>query len=67
MSKDMQERRLMEALTRNSLYTYEFDVSSGLVEEKIIDRNGVDFTKILGLTVPCSFDDMMERAFGEAL
>ena len=67
MSKDMQERRLLEALTRNSLYTYEFDVSSGLVEEEIIDRNGVDFTKILGLAVPCSFDAMMERAFGEAL
>ncbi len=67
MSKEMQENRLLEALTRNSLYTYEFDVSEGLVKEDIIDRSGVNFTKILGLEVPCSFDAMMERAFGESL
>ena len=67
MSKNIQENRLVEALTRNSLYTYEFDVSVGLVEEEIIDRNGVNFTKILGLSVPCSFDAMMARAFGQAL
>lgn len=67
MSKNMQENRLVEALTRNSLYTFEFDVSIGLVEEEIVDRNGVNFTKILGLSVPCSFDAMMERAFGQAL
>lgn len=48
MSKKMQENRLMEALTRNSLYTYEFDVSADLVEEEIVTRNGVNFTKILG-------------------
>ena len=67
MSKKMQENRLMEALTKNSLYTFEFDVSVGLVEEEIINRSGVNFTKILGLEAPCSFDAMMERAFGEAL
>lgn len=67
MSKNMQENRLVEALTRNSLYTFEFDVSIGLVEEELVDRNGVNFTKILGLSVPCSFDAMMERAFGQAL
>ena len=42
-------------------------MSIGLVEEEIVDRNGVNFTKILGLSVPCSFDAMMERAFGQAL
>ena len=67
MSENLQESRLLEALTRNSLYTYEFDVSTGLVEEEIIAKNGVNFTKILGLTVPCSFDAMMRRAFGHAL
>ena len=67
MSKNTQENRLVQALTRNSLYTFEFDVSIGLVEEEIVDRNGVNFTKILGLSVPCSFDAMMERAFGQAL
>ena len=63
----MRESRLMEALTSGALYTYEFDVSVGLVYEEIIDRNGVNFTKILGLEIPCSFDAMLERAFGGAL
>ena len=67
MNKDMQENRLMNALIRNSLYTYEFDVSADLIEEEIVDRNGINFTKILGLTPPCSFDVMMEQAFGEVL
>lgn len=67
MSKKIRENSLLEALTRNSLYTFTFDVSANLVEETIISRNGVNFTKNLGLEVPCSFDDMMERAFGEAL
>ena len=67
MSKSILENRLMEAMTRNSLYTFEFDVSADLIEEEIIDRNGVNFTKILGLTLPCSFDTMMELAFGGAL
>ena len=67
MDGKLQENRLLEALTKDSLYTFEFDVSAGLIEKTIISRSGVDFTKILGLEVPCSFDSMMERAFGEAL
>ena len=67
MSKKIGENSLLEALTRDSLYTFTFDVSANLVEETIVSRSGVNFTEILGLEVPCSFDDMMERAFGEAL
>ena len=61
------ENNLLEALTRNSVYIFTFDVTANLVEEPIISRSGVNFTDILGLEVPCSFDDMMERAFGEVL
>ncbi|WP_455058047.1 ATP-binding protein [Jutongia sp.] len=67
MNNIIQDNRLLEALTHNSLYTYEFDVSVGLIEEEIINKSGVNFTEILGLEVPCSFDDMMERAFGDTL
>lgn len=62
-----QEVRLLEALTRNALYTYEFDVTAGIVETEIIGRDGRNFTKLLGLAVPCAFDDMLARAFGAAL
>ena len=67
MSEIIRENSLLDALTRDSLYTFTFDVSANLVEETIVSRSGVNFTEILGLEVPCSFDDMMERAFGGAL
>lgn len=67
MSKETVENTLWEALNGNSLYTFTFDVSDNLVKETIVSRSGVNFTDILGLEIPCSFDDMMERAFGEAL
>ena len=67
LSNTMQENKLLEALTKDSLYTFEFDVSVGLVEQEIINKNGVNFTERLGLEVPCPFDTMMEIAFGEAL
>ena len=67
MSNIMQENKLLEALTKDSLYTFEFDVSVDLVEQEIVNKNGVNFTERLGLEVPCSFDAMMEIAFGEAL
>ena len=67
MRKKTQERRLLEALTGKSLYTYEFDVSTDLIREEIIDRNGINFTKILGLEIPCAFDTLIEKAFGSPL
>ena len=67
MGKQTRDTKLLEALTRNSLYTFEFDVTTGRIEEEIVSRSGEDFTKRLGLEVPCSFDAMMEKAFGDAL
>lgn len=67
MNKEIVESNLWEALTRDSLYTFTFDVSADLVKEEIVSRSGVNFTDVLGLEIPCSFDDMIQRAFGEAL
>ena len=67
MSKEIVENNLWEALTSDSLYTFILDVSANLVKEIIVNRSGMNFTGISGLEAPCSFDDMMEKAFGEAL
>ncbi len=48
-----------------ALYHFEFDLNKGIVEEDIIDRNGRNVTEDLGLTAPCSFDEMMERSYDE--
>ena len=67
MGDNTREARLLAALTGGALYTYEFDVTAGIVESEIIGRDGRNFTKLLGLAVPCAFDEMLARAFGAAL
>ena len=44
-------------------YCYDFDLLSGIVEHDIIDKNGLNFTQGLGLTSPCTFDELMKRSF----
>ena len=63
----MDNRNIMEALLKDALYTYEFDVTTGIVVEDIIDRTGCNITKALGLSSPCLFDEMIRRAFGDFL
>ena len=67
MRRKTRENRLLEALTHDSLYTFEFDVTAGIVEEEIVSRSGVNFTKQLGLEAPCLFDALVEKAFGDTL
>ncbi len=61
----MDTNNIIEALTKDALYTYEFDVTTGIVEKDIIDRQGANYTEVLGLKAPCSFDEMVKRSFGD--
>ena len=63
----MNTAHIMEALVADALYTYEFDVTTGIVEKDIISKNGVNFTTELGLKSPCSFDELVKRSFGNVL
>ncbi len=63
----MKQEKIIEALTKDALYTYEFDVTTGLVPEDIISRRGFNFTKALGLESPCFFNELVQRSFGDEL
>lgn len=63
----MNVNNVLKALVNEALYTYEFDVTTGIVAEDIVDRNGVNVTAALGLKAPCSFDEMVKRSFGDFL
>lgn len=63
----MKQEKIIEALTKDALYTYEFDVTTGLVPEDIISRRGFNFTKALGLESPCFFNELVQRSFGGEL
>ena len=63
----MNKNDIFEALISDAKYTYEFDVTTGVVEYDIVDRDGNNITKELGMQAPCMFDEMLERSFGEYL
>lgn len=63
----MKIENIMEALTKDALYTYEFDVTTGVVGQEIVGKDGFNYTEALGLNAPCSFDEMVKRSFGDTL
>lgn len=63
----MNIQNIMEALVNDALYTYEFDVTTGIVEKDIIGKDGFNFTTELGLESPCFFDELVKRSFGDVL
>lgn len=49
-----------------ALYFYDFDLEDGIIKADIIDKNGFNHTQALGLSSPCSFDELMKRSYDES-
>lgn len=47
------------------IYYYDFDLITGIVDQDIIDKEGNNYTEQLGLSSPCTFDELMERSYDE--
>lgn len=60
----MNAERIIEALSHDAAYTFEFDVTTGQIEHDIIGSDGTDYTKKAGLSAPCSFNDLIRYYFG---
>lgn len=52
-----------EVYLQKALYYYDFDMEDGIVHKDIIDKYGRNHTEALGLKSPCSFDELMNRAY----
>ena len=63
----MNRNKVLEVLFEEALYTYEFDVTTGIVKKDIISRDGNNMTQALGMQAPCEFDEMVRRSFGDFL
>lgn len=50
-----------EALTNGSEYSYSFDLTEGVIRDRFTAANNIDLFKILGLSVPISYDEMCEK------
>jgi len=55
-----EQAQYRDALTKNALYTLTFDVTQGIVTEDFTERGGTQRLKMLGLSAPCSYDEMSE-------
>lgn len=52
------QSKLAEILFADAYYTYEFDVTTGMIGGEIVGSNGYNYTKAV---TACSFDDMVQR------
>lgn len=59
------QKKMSEILMADAMYTYVFDVTTGIVEDDIICSNGLNYTKAYGLTSPCRFDEIITRSFSK--
>lgn len=57
--------KMLSMFMQDVFYTYEFDVTTGIVETDIIDKTGHNYTRSAGLSAPFHFDEMIARSFDE--
>lgn len=63
MNDKSYQSKLTKVLMADAYYTYELDVTTGMIEHDIIGCDGFNYTKAIALTSPSSFDEMVQRAF----
>ena len=54
--------KLAEILLTDAYYTYELDVTTGMIMKDIVGRDGYNYTKSAQFASPCLFDDMVQQA-----
>ena len=50
-----------DALLKNADFNYTIDVTDNLIENDIISKHNHSVLQMLGMSAPCSYDDMWER------
>ena len=55
--------KINEAFLKKAKYFYDFDLTTGIVDKDIVDKDGLNYTEKLGLKSPCHFDELIERSF----
>lgn len=59
------QKKLSDILLADAMYTYVFDVTTGIIEDDIVSKEGMNYTKAYGLTSPCLFDEIIRRSFSK--
>lgn len=63
----MNAEKILQAMTANANFAFEFDVTTGIIEEDVVGPDGRNYTRLAGLTSPCKFDDIVSVYYGPQL
>lgn len=63
----MNAEKILQSLTENANFAFEFDVTTGIIEEDVVGPDGRNYTRLAGLTSPCKFDDLVSVYYGPKL
>jgi len=47
----------------DAVYYYEFDLTTGMIEQEIIGTDGTNYTSAMGISLPCDFDEVIQKSF----
>ncbi len=47
----------------DAVYYYEFDLTTGMIEQEITGVDGTNYTSVLGISLPCDFDEAIRKSF----
>ncbi|SFQ19078.1 PAS domain S-box-containing protein [Lachnospiraceae bacterium XBB1006] len=56
-----ERRQYRDALTKNALWHFQFDVTDGIIREDIVDVQGVNYMRNVGLKAPIAFDEFFGK------
>lgn len=59
----MNTQKIVKAIAYDAAYSFEFDVTTGIIEKDIIGSDGTDYLQKVGLTAPCSYNDLVDAYF----
>ncbi len=63
MEIDKIKTELADMILCDAVYYYEFDLTTGKIEQEIIGSDGTNYTSVMGISLPCDFDEMIQKSF----
>ncbi len=54
-----------DSIVKNALYSYEMDVTTGLIRHEIVGYDGTSYNELIGVEPPCMFDDLVRGSCAE--
>ncbi len=46
----------------DAVYYYEFDLTTGMIEQEIVGPDGTNYTSAMGISLPCDFDEVIHKS-----